>query len=75
MKAAIDEVQAEKMTQYRAAKLYKIPRQTLNDRLKNKVMSGNVGRPIRLSVTRRKRNCRSMYNIFRVVVWDWGKKK
>ena len=50
MKAAIDEVQSGKMTQYRAAKLYKIPRQTLNDRLTNKVMSGNVGRPIRLSV-------------------------
>ena len=50
MKAAIDEVQSGKMTQYRAAKIYKIPRQTLNDRLTNKVMSGNVGRPIRLSV-------------------------
>ena len=57
MKAAIDEVQAGKMTQYRPAKLYKIPRQTLNDRLTSKVMSGNVGRPIRLSVTEENEAC------------------
>lgn len=67
MKAAIDEVQSGKMTQYRAAKLYKIPRQTLNDRLTNKVKSGNVGRPIRLSVAEEKEIVEAC-----IIFSEWG---
>ena len=42
-------VQSGRITQYKAAQAFKIPRQTLNDRVHNKARSGTIGRPCRLS--------------------------
>ena len=67
MKRALDEVESERMTQYKAAQAFNIPRQTLNDRVKNKVRSRTIGRPCRLSREEEKEIVESC-----VIFSEWG---
>ena len=55
------------MTQYKADQAFKIPRQTLNDRVHYKARSGTIGRPCTLSREEEKEIVESC-----VIFLEWG---
>ena len=72
LEEAVNKVNKGELTQYKACKMYNIPKQTLSAWVTGK-SKFKQGRPTRLTGEEEKNHCRNLWILFRLEFWPWEK--